>query len=321
MAKPRVFVSSTYYDLKHVRSDIERFINEQGYEAILNEKGHIAYGSREKLEDYCYKEINQCDILVSIIGGRYGSTSTDEHSVSNKELLEALKLGKQVYIFIDTTVATEYRTYQANKTVEGICYQAVDNVKIYEFIEEVYNLPKNNTIHNFSSAIDISVYLKEQWAGLFQRLLNDESKKKEVNLIQKLSETSETLNQLVEYLVSEKRGSENAITQILTINHPVFKELERKAEISCRVFFETAGELGALLNALGFIVISPDGFESEPGYASWFLPNSKDEAIRVSEDLFEVVDDDIPSDQSKLKVMTVGDWKDDYVKIDSAIPF
>jgi len=141
MAKPRVFVSSTYYDLKHVRSDIERFIHEQGYDAVLNEKGHIAYGSRDRLEDYCYKEINQCDILVSIIGGRYGCASTEEHSVSNKELLEAINLGKQVYIFIDTAVATEYRTYQANKTLKGINYQAVDNVKVYEFIEEVYNLP------------------------------------------------------------------------------------------------------------------------------------------------------------------------------------
>ncbi|HDI3138782.1 TPA: DUF4062 domain-containing protein, partial [Vibrio cholerae] len=38
MAKPRIFISSTYYDLKHIRSDLERFISEQGYDAVLNEK-------------------------------------------------------------------------------------------------------------------------------------------------------------------------------------------------------------------------------------------------------------------------------------------
>jgi hypothetical protein len=36
MAKPRVFVSSTYYDLKHLRSAIEAFIDSLGYEPILS---------------------------------------------------------------------------------------------------------------------------------------------------------------------------------------------------------------------------------------------------------------------------------------------
>ncbi|SFL12861.1 protein of unknown function [Paenibacillus sp. 1_12] len=39
MARPRVFVSSTFYDLKYVRADLERFIKEFGYDAVLNEKG------------------------------------------------------------------------------------------------------------------------------------------------------------------------------------------------------------------------------------------------------------------------------------------
>lgn len=82
MAKPRIFVSSTYYDLRHIRTDIDRFIREQGYEPVLNEQGSIAYGKEDRLEEYCYKEINNVDILVSIIGGRYGSESKiEKHSV------------------------------------------------------------------------------------------------------------------------------------------------------------------------------------------------------------------------------------------------
>jgi hypothetical protein len=37
MAKPRIFVSSTFYDLRQIRSDLERFIKEIGYEPVLNE--------------------------------------------------------------------------------------------------------------------------------------------------------------------------------------------------------------------------------------------------------------------------------------------
>jgi hypothetical protein len=40
MAKPRVFISSTFYDLRHVRADLERFIKDMGYEPVLSESPH-----------------------------------------------------------------------------------------------------------------------------------------------------------------------------------------------------------------------------------------------------------------------------------------
>lgn len=75
MARPRIFVSSTFYDLRQVRIDLERFITSIGYEVVMNERGNIPYGSTERLEQYCYREIQSVDILVSIIGGRYGNES------------------------------------------------------------------------------------------------------------------------------------------------------------------------------------------------------------------------------------------------------
>jgi hypothetical protein len=50
MAKPRIFVSSTFYDLRYVRNDIERFIRDLGYEAVLNERGQVPYGKHESLD-------------------------------------------------------------------------------------------------------------------------------------------------------------------------------------------------------------------------------------------------------------------------------
>ena len=43
MAKPRVFVSSTYYDLKNLRSAFESFLEQFGFEPVLSEKGNIKY--------------------------------------------------------------------------------------------------------------------------------------------------------------------------------------------------------------------------------------------------------------------------------------
>lgn len=148
MAKPRIFVSSTYYDLKNIRADLERFIKDQGYEPVLNEKGHIPYGSQKKLEEYCYKEIELCDILVSIIGGRFGSESREsQYSISNLELKNAIDLGRQIYIFVEKSVLSEYTTYKVNQENAEMNYASVDDVRVFKFLDEVYSLQLNNQIH------------------------------------------------------------------------------------------------------------------------------------------------------------------------------
>jgi len=76
MSKPRVFISSTYYDLKHIRAALENFIESLGFEAILSEKGDIAYSPDKPLDESCYREVSNSDIFILIIGGRYGSASS-----------------------------------------------------------------------------------------------------------------------------------------------------------------------------------------------------------------------------------------------------
>ncbi|MBU3105149.1 DUF4062 domain-containing protein [Clostridium gasigenes] len=54
MSKPKIFVSSTYYDLKFVRSNIKRFIEQYGFDPILNEFGLITYDYTKPLDKSCY---------------------------------------------------------------------------------------------------------------------------------------------------------------------------------------------------------------------------------------------------------------------------
>jgi hypothetical protein len=42
MARPRIFISSTYYDLKYIRASLDLFIESLGFEPVLSEKGDIA---------------------------------------------------------------------------------------------------------------------------------------------------------------------------------------------------------------------------------------------------------------------------------------
>ena len=41
--KPRIFISSTFYDLKYVREDISNFVKAHDFEPIMFEDGDIGY--------------------------------------------------------------------------------------------------------------------------------------------------------------------------------------------------------------------------------------------------------------------------------------
>lgn len=264
MARPRVFVSSTYYDLRQVRSDLETFIKEIGYDPVLFERGQVPYGRDKKLEEYCYTEIEHCDIVIAVIGGRFGSASQrTPNSISQVELVAALKAGRQVYIFIEKSVFGEYRTYLVNKDNAGIKFHFADNPAIYDFIEKCEGLPNNNPIHTFESARDIVEVLREQWAGLFQRFLQEDSRKTEIAAVQDIGQTAKTLKELVDFLTKERREGDKAIRGILINNHPIFPRLAKLLGAQYRVFFTNREELNAWLEARGFTPVPTDAWDDE----------------------------------------------------------
>jgi hypothetical protein len=190
LANPRVFISSTYYDLKHIRSSMDIFIESMGYESILSEKGNIAYSPDMPLDESCYKEVSSADIFVLIIGGRYGSEASDGErekskeffdryeSVTKKEFEEANKRDIPTYVLIENSVYSEYQTYLRNKKNENISYAHVDSVNIFKFIETILSRPRNNPMKTFEKFSDINSWLREQWAGLFRELLKRMSDQK-----------------------------------------------------------------------------------------------------------------------------------------------
>jgi len=148
MARPRVFLSSTYYDLKHLRSSLENFIESLGFDAILSEKGKIAYAPDVPLDESCYREVGTADIFVLLVGGRYGSEASAArttlpktfyeryNSITRGEYRAALDRDLPIYILIEKPVYTEYETYLKNKLKKDVAYAHVDSVNIFELIPE-----------------------------------------------------------------------------------------------------------------------------------------------------------------------------------------
>ena len=146
MAKPRIFVSSTYYDLNHIRNSLDSFIKQFGYESVLFESGNIPFDHFNALDESCYSEIDSCHMLVLIIGGRYGSLSSEYDdkddvdsklkSITKKEYEVARTNDIPIYIFVEKAVLAEYETYKNNKNNDTVNYVHVDSVGGFHLLDD-----------------------------------------------------------------------------------------------------------------------------------------------------------------------------------------
>ena len=305
MARTRVFISSTYYDLKYVRDDIERFVLELGYEPVRHETGNIPYTKDAPLEESAYREASLSDIIVTIIGGRYGTaSSTRNGSITQNELRQALKQGIQVYVFVEQNVYSEFSTYSVNKGNENIKYRHVDDVRVYQFLEEIYALPNNNPVTPFLTSSDITSFLKAQWSGLFQSFLQNKRRLAEIEVLNEMSSVANTLKELVKFLTEERTNKDDAIKNILLSNHPAFRVFANLTETKYRVYFTNQEELDTWLSARGW-KFDPS-IQSDRDSVSEWVAKDKQSYIKLTAKIFD--------DNGRLIPMTEGEWKEGWLK-------
>jgi Domain of unknown function (DUF4062) len=217
MATPRVFVSSTYYDLKYIRENLKYFIRTIGYEPTLSEEGDVFYNPKQHTHDSCINEVPSCQIFVLIIGGRFGGKfkGTDK-SITNTEYTESIKQKIPVFALIEASVYAEHNVYIENVKQNGkakadaMAYPSVDNVRIFEFIDEVRKNAINNAIVPFRDFSDIEAYLKKQWAGMMFSFLTTLSEEERVSdTLSELTKMSEKIEFLSKQILNSV-GSDKA---------------------------------------------------------------------------------------------------------------
>lgn len=185
--KPRVFISSTYYDLKYLRESLEKFMYNMNFDPVLFEANKVTFEHGKPLDVSCFNEVKTCHIMILIIGGRYGSIVSDQDSEVEKEIYDkeyisitrreyetALKDNIPTFIFIDKNVYGEYNTYKINRDfyenavkVAEFKFFHVDSINIFKFID----LVSTKAIKSFDRIEEIEDYLKDQISGMFHMYL------------------------------------------------------------------------------------------------------------------------------------------------------
>ena len=209
MASLKIFVSSTCYDLGIVRAQLRSFLINLGHEPIMSEYNDVLFDPRSHTHDNCAQEIKNADVVILIIGSRFGGTATpkvisaldlenlrsqsrgtkmienaDKMSITQIEVLNAIESNIPIFTFIDSRVAYDHLFYEKNKNkgfLESLDFPSIEKkesaIFIFEFINYLRLRSKNNSISEFSKLSDIEDYIKKQWSSLLQRLLSEQKNK------------------------------------------------------------------------------------------------------------------------------------------------
>lgn len=230
MSELNVFVSSTCYDLSLLRSQLRLFVKGMGYNPVMSDYEDILYDPRTHTHTSCVDEVSNCDVLILIIGSRFGGKASLESlnkinfdvlknesvsidilkekenlSVTQLEVLTAIENSIPVYTFIEKRVWHDHLLFEKNKQsdiIEKIIFPSIEKQEtakyIFNFINFVRLRTKNNNIFTFEKGQDIEEILKKQWANYFQRLLREqrfaESERKRLDI---LSERFEDLKMAI----------------------------------------------------------------------------------------------------------------------------
>lgn len=162
-------MSSTCYDLSQVRADLSDLITNLGHMPIMSESTNFPINPSKKTIENCIDTVtNFADILVLIVGNRYGSIIESGKSITNTEFLTAKNKNIPIFIFIDKKTMQALDFWKSNP--EGDFSYIVDNKQIFEFIENI-RTNEQLWVFEFEKAQDISSTLKNQFSNLFKETL------------------------------------------------------------------------------------------------------------------------------------------------------
>ncbi|MCW3102745.1 MAG: hypothetical protein JWO09_1185 [Bacteroidetes bacterium] len=209
MASLKVFVSSTCYDLNIVRAQLRSFLINLGHEPVMSDYNDVLFDPRSHTHESCIQEIKNADVVILIIGSRFGGMATpkvitsldlenlknlskgnklidtpDKMSITQLEILNAVESNIPIFTFIDSRVSYDHLFYEKNKNkgfLENLDFPSIEKkesaIYIFEFINFLRLRSKNNSITEFSKSGDIEDFLKKQWSSLLQRLLSEQKNK------------------------------------------------------------------------------------------------------------------------------------------------
>ena len=164
--KPRVFVSSTVYDLLDVRAEVECILREMGMEPVLSDSATSDFRvcpDRNSIES-CLVNVRASDYLIVILSRRYGpslaAADFDDLSATHLEYRTAIADRKPVLFYVRDRLEAEYSAWHRNKGQLDLTWiDVTKDSRIFELIEEHKRLStakvRSNWFQTFRTSVDL----------------------------------------------------------------------------------------------------------------------------------------------------------------------
>jgi len=248
MAQPRIFISSTCYDLQEIRYQLKDFIEGFGYMPVMSEFGDVFYDYKKHIQDSCKSEIDKSQLFVLIVGNSFGSIYYKQKdnvpvpdSVTMQEFRKAIESDIYKHIFVNRFVDYDYHNYK--KSLHKSLKKHLENNKIkkneidleinnfiedynskyqfpndsykfiFNFLEIIYDLKTNNAIITYESFEDIKDSLRKQWAGFMYESISKE-KITSISVVEKLGDKLERIENQIKLLTTGKIDNRKDLSKI-----------------------------------------------------------------------------------------------------------
>lgn len=254
--KPTVFISSTCYDLSNIRSQLKDMLEKEiGLEALLSEYPSFPINPTIGTVDNCLRNVKErADIFVLIIGKRYGNTTDNGRSITNLEYLSAKELNIPIYIFVHKDVMDNLYFWKKGKDKDFS--SLVENVKVFDFVEEVRDIDKK-WVQEYGAESEILSYLKLQLMYLFNDSIRKRQEIIESNISQKVLENSSSI--ALNIILEKPRGWEyKFFFQILKEKIDLNEDAKRDFEY--KVYIEKNTELDSIEDVIEWVIYKVDKF-------------------------------------------------------------
>lgn len=192
---PKIFISSTIYDFKDLRSALKFYLNRMGYEVMASEANDFPVDRSSDSYTACLKNIQECQYFILLIGNRIGGMYDHEISITHKEYLVAKECANAGSLKIITFVRQSLwdhcervkelakylrTTYRNDEEIQKISFLrskfAHDAKKTFDFINEIkqsseikkcvidkQERPLGNWIHVFDNFEDIISAINQEF--------------------------------------------------------------------------------------------------------------------------------------------------------------
>lgn len=272
--KPTVFVSSTCYDLKQIRNDINTFIRDNlGYDVLMSEYESFPLDPKAGTVDNCLRAVDErADIFVLIVGCRYGCVTDTGHSITNLEYLKAKSKGIPIYAFVDNKILSCMPFWRDNP--DGNFQSTVDTPKLFEFVD---TFRKNDGIWSFGFdfAKDIINILKFQLGYLFCDCLSFKQKAIQNDISDKVRNLSGHAFQIA--LLHPVAWEHKLFAQVLSDE---LKKLEdRRRDFDFRITFAPSQRLQSIKELMNYMYLKLDQLQRSINTLSLLIRETLPKAV------------------------------------------